>query len=78
MIATRYPWHAWLRPGNTFAVKRGIDFRGRTDSFVNTLRQRASQRRLGLKVDVTSDGKVVTVVVLQSPRRRRVDLFTEN
>lgn len=65
---TRYPWDRWFSTGK-FLLVRGQDYSGRTDSFVQQIRQRASDRGLRLRVWVAPDGSAVRVTV-QPPKAK--------
>lgn len=59
---TKYPWVEWFA-SDKFTVKRGVDFTGRTDSFIQMVRQRAIGRDLRIRMKVSEDGDTVTVLV---------------
>jgi hypothetical protein len=65
----RYPWEEWFRSGS-FTVYRARDFNGRTDTFLQQVRQAASRLRYSVSVETARDGGWVTVTVVgRLPRR---------
>ena len=59
----RFPWDAWFKQGY-WVAKRGVDFVGRADTFVQTVRNRASKRGLSVKIRTSDDMAIVFVRVV--------------
>jgi hypothetical protein len=70
----RYPWTEWFRAGRFTAV-RGTDFTGRTDTFLQIVRQRAIGRGVSLHIEVSDDGSIVDVVMTPRVSQNDIDLF---
>lgn len=58
--AAKYPWGEWFA-SDGFTVTRGVDFDGRTDTFIQMIRQRAIGRGIKLRISVSDDGQTVRV-----------------
>jgi len=76
-MRNKYPWQEWFDAGKFTAV-RGIDFHGRTDTFLQVVRQRAIGRNVRMHITVSDDGNVVDVVIEPKyPVDIPNDLFSE-
>lgn len=58
----RYPWQEWFAAGH-FTVRRGVDFLGRTDSFLQLVRQRLIGSPWSASIKVSEDGDTVEVTL---------------
>lgn len=58
----RYPWNEWFG-AKKFYVRKGRDYNGRTDTFAQQVRTRASERGLSVSVEIDEDGEGLRVVV---------------
>lgn len=59
----RYPWDAWFSQP-AFLLTKGVDFRGRTDTMIQQVRQQAHNRGKRLRVWSSEDGGVIRVTVV--------------
>lgn len=70
LFGRRYPWDEWFGRG-AVALVRGVDFNGRSDTFVQLVRRAAVARRLSLVVRQSAGGEVVSVTVVGRLGRNR-------
>jgi len=57
----KYPWDDWFA-AKLFSLRRGEDFDGRVDSFIQYIRNVASDRGVGIRVQI-QEGPPITVIV---------------
>lgn len=62
-----YPWDRWFGVRTT-VLARGADFLGRTDTFLQQVRNQARLRGLGVTLVVSDDGQ--SVAMTPRPKRR--------
>ena len=69
----KYPWDRWFTK-QWFRVTRGKDYEGRTDSFIQQVRNAAKARNLSVRISVlrgpTAEEITVTVGQVVEPRNQ--------
>jgi hypothetical protein len=62
----RYPWERWFAQ-QRFAIARGTDYAGRTDTMIQQIRNKAGRFGIGIRIDVTDDNNAIVVTIIRRP-----------